>query len=111
MDGWVAVGQVFACAICGHELGLVPPRAAPDKMVTSDDSVSRLADFLADVPTARSKADVVLGVTEDLNRFCKNCQHFYRHPFMDKCLLHKRPADPMDDCPDFTLDTRENEEK
>lgn len=110
MDGWTAVGQIFTCAICGHELGSVtPPEKAESE--NKDNSISRLADFLSEVPTAHVKADEVLGVTEDIQRFCKNCHHYYRHPFMDKCLFHKRPVDPMGDCPDFVIDTREKEEK
>ncbi|MDT8389791.1 MAG: hypothetical protein RRC34_04700 [Lentisphaeria bacterium] len=108
MAGWTAVGQVFTCAMCGHELGPVTSQEKTET-VPADASIDRLADFLGETPQEPVKADDVLGVSEDLDRFCKNCHHFYRHPFMDKCLFHQRPADPMGDCPDFTPAPRENE--
>lgn len=104
MDGWTPVGRFFTCALCSAELG--PAESAhtsPAKSRTRDEhgSIDRLSAFLSQQRVEKKAADQALGVTEDATRFCKDCRHFYRHPFIDKCLLHERPTGPMDDCPDY----------
>ena len=35
-------------------------------------------------------------------RFCRDCKHYLRHPFVSRCLLTGRDVEPMGDCPSFT---------
>ena len=102
MSGWQCVGQVFVCAICGHELG---PVVSSGKAVagSSEGRPSQreaLASFLgADAEGPSPTAIGMLG--GERAEFCKDCAHYYRNPFKSSCLLHEREVDPMGDCPEL----------
>ena len=34
-------------------------------------------------------------------RFCRDCANYVVHPFLSRCSLHNRGADPMGDCSAF----------
>lgn len=95
MDGWTSLGKVPACAICGETLGGTDGAAAA---ATPDAAVNSLKALLqVEEPAA---PPVVFDAGE--KRFCKDCAHFVPHPFITRCGLYDRPADPMADCPRFT---------
>jgi hypothetical protein len=105
MDGWTPLGKTAVCALCNAEL----PPAADDGQAEHDssptpraDAADRFASFLGAERTNRGNAAETLGITDDARSFCKDCRHFLKHPFIDKCLFHQRPTNPMDDCPDLS---------
>ncbi|MBN2448980.1 MAG: hypothetical protein JXR77_01240 [Lentisphaeria bacterium] len=97
MDGWTYVGDRLACALCGAPVaaaeGASPAAPAPP---SSRQAVDRLAALLDTRPEARGS----LGPVEK-GRFCRDCVHFLRHPFVSRCLLRDKPVEPMQDCDDF----------
>jgi len=98
VEGWRVVGEELVCALCGYVFG----SAVDDSDDGRDaDEVSRAAAFLGveDV-SAAPDARAVLGGDEE-RRFCKDCRYFFRHPFIRRCLLHDRPTEEMQDCPQF----------
>jgi hypothetical protein len=97
MDGWEKVGEYFACGLCGGKLEDDSSEAHDALPTGLSDAGSKLEDFLG-----TSKADNSGLISDDGTRpFCKNCKHFLEHPFEDRCGLHDRPTDPMDDCDAF----------
>ncbi|MPM75166.1 hypothetical protein SDC9_122157 [bioreactor metagenome] len=96
MEGFTVVGELFACALCGAELG----RPDEEKSGTVPDHApaDRLAALLGEV-SAVEKAD--LTPDEEYGRFCRNCVHLIEHPFKTLCGLNGSAADPMGECPRF----------
>jgi hypothetical protein len=98
MDGWRPLGRSLCCALCGAPLEEAPdtdPAPAPDG------GLERLASLLGTAPEdGVASAEETLGLSESAS-FCRRCRHFYRHPFEDRCLLHRRAADPMGHCEAF----------
>lgn len=62
-----------------------------------NDKLGALASLMGEAPASLPSL-----VNENESRFCKDCRHFLRHPFLSRCLLHSRATEPMDDCADFT---------
>jgi hypothetical protein len=96
MDGWTKKGEVLVCASCSR---LVCDYITESECRASspDDSVLKLASFLnTDEP---EKIEIKADETD--KSFCRDCIHFVSHPFMDRCSLHDKNVNPMDDCADF----------
>lgn len=104
MDGWRCVGEAVVCAFCKAPVGAPLQRQAKstDKGTSPDAAsaaaLSRLASFLDTTPEAAPEF-----TDKDRGRFCKDCRHYFKHPFYSRCLFHDKPVEPMDDCDDFTL--------
>ncbi len=94
LDGWTVVRECLVCAFCGAEIP-EPENIGTD--TAKKDKQGALASLLGEAPT---RLPTLENDTE--NRFCKDCRHFLRHPFLSRCLLHNRATEPMDDCADFT---------
>lgn len=110
MDGWTVVGRYYSCALCNAELG--PACDASDLSVSNtthrNQSLDRLAAALSQEAPKKVDAKALLEVDLETSHFCKDCRHFYKHPFADTCLLHRRRTNPMDDCPQFERTVEED---
>lgn len=97
LDGWTVVGEDLVCALCGHVLLSMENRPSDtEEQKDSSEKVTALANFLSEeLPTRQRLVD------EEEGRFCRDCVHFLKHPFVSRCLLHDREVEPMDDCEDF----------
>lgn len=93
LDGFTKVGEVLVCMLCGAELGSVDASTTND-VVPNDQKLHDLSMLLGAVPVATAR----LAAAENEKCFCKDCAHFLKHPFVDRCDLDNRPVDPMDDC-------------
>ena len=105
MDGWRCIGEAVVCAFCKAPVGAPLPRDAkpaaaggttPDAAAAA--ALGRLASFLDTKPEAAPEFK-----DKDRGRFCKDCRHYFKHPFYSRCLFHDKPVEPMDDCDDFAL--------
>ena len=96
LDGFNKVGEVLVCMLCGAELGAAESLAEADA-VRNDQKIHDLGVLLGAAPAARAR----LAAADDEKRFCKDCKHFLKHPFVDRCDLDNHPVDPMDDCDKF----------
>jgi hypothetical protein len=94
LDGWTVVRECLACAFCGAE---IPETEEAVGKTGAMDKLAALASLLGETPVRPP----TLG-NETESRFCKDCRHFLRHPFLSRCLLHNQATEPMDDCTDFT---------
>ena len=95
MDGFTVVGKVLTCMLCGAELEAY--KAAETATTGSEKKLEQLGMLLGAAPSAT----VRLAAADDEKRFCKDCKHFLRHPFVDRCDIDNKPVDPMDDCGNF----------
>ena len=72
-----------------------------EKSKTDDSAASeaaeRLRGFLGEGPL--KKPEVNLSSSD--KRFCKDCVHLVKHPFVLRCDLDNHPVESMDDCPKF----------
>jgi hypothetical protein len=104
MDGWRSLGEAIVCAFCKAPVGAPLPRpSSPADQGTLPDAAStaalnRLASFLDTTPEAAPEFK-----DKDRGHFCKDCRHYFKHPFYSRCLFHDKPVEPMDDCHDFAL--------
>lgn len=95
MDGFTQVGKILTCMLCGAELETYkePESATGGK----EKKLEQLGMLLGAAPSA----PVRLAAADDEKRFCKDCKHFLKHPFVDRCDITSAPVDPMDDCKNF----------
>lgn len=102
MDDWRCIGEVVVCAFCKAPVAARSPSVAPPvgggAKAASAAALDRLASFLDTTPEAVPEFK-----DKDRGHFCKDCQHYFKHPFYSRCLLHDKPVEPMDDCDDYTL--------
>jgi hypothetical protein len=104
MDGWRCIGEAIVCAFCKAPIGPPQRRAgaagknAPAPPAATAAALDRLASFLDTKPEAPPEFK-----DKDRGRFCKDCRHYFKHPFYSRCLCHDKPVEPMDDCDDFAL--------
>ena len=96
LDGFTKVGEVLVCILCGAELG--PVESSDNAEVTrNDQKLHDLGMLLGAAPAARAR----LAAADDEKRFCKDCVHFLKHPFVDRCELDNHPVEAMSDCGNF----------
>ena len=96
MDGFRKTGEVLVCMLCNAELA--PVTAQKDTASAQIDSkMQDLGLLLGAAPVATAR----LTAATDEKRFCKDCKHFLRHPFTDRCELDNHPVEAMGDCEKF----------
>lgn len=96
MDGWTLKGEILKCSSCGNKLADIPKISKDDKQIKPDLKLDKLASFLG------TEKVIHKTIESDGNKaFCKDCKHYIKHPFLNRCGLHTREVNPMDDCPDF----------
>lgn len=103
MDGWTVVDRIFVCAFCGVKLGSAADAESDEQR--GKKAVSGLAALfetkLADAPI----------ITEEAGdrHFCKYCEHYVSHAFVERCQLHKREITGMQSCRDFKKKKEKND--
>ena len=95
MDGFTTVGKVLVCMLCGAELEEY--KASETAAGGKEKKLEQLGMLLGAAPSAT----VRLAAADEEKRFCKDCKHFLKHPFVDRCEIDNKPVDPMDDCEKF----------
>ena len=96
MEGWEVVGQYFACALCGEEIESSED-LSDSNSIKENANLSALANFLdTEIETKKE-----LSVEESETHFCRDCKYYIKHPFINRCELHKKEVNPMDDCSNF----------
>ena len=93
MDGFKKVGEELVCMLCGAHLCAWTAEEA-NAQTGENHKLNDLSLLLGAVPVATAR----LAAAENEKCFCKDCAHFLKHPFVDRCDLDNRPVDPMDDC-------------
>ena len=104
MDGWTKSGDMYACSACDAKIA----DADEDKELankTTSNASTALLNFL----DLEKKEKKELSATEDEGHFCRDCGHLISHPFLTRCILHKKDVNPMNDCSDFILRKSEEE--
>ena len=95
MDGWTVGEKIFVCALCEAKLGDMNDLESKDEIKTK--AVSSLAGLF---DTEVEEKKVITEEEGDLH-FCKYCEHYVSHAFMERCDLHKKEITAMQSCPDF----------
>jgi len=97
MDGFRKTGEVLVCMLCNAELTEVNTAEQQSDAARNDQKLHDLGMLLGAVPVATAR----LTAADDEKRFCKDCKHFLKHPFVDRCDLDNHPVEAMDDCSNF----------
>ena len=98
-DGFQAKGNVLCCMLCGAELEVAADRLPESSSAENNGKkLNDLSVLLGATPVATAR----LAAADDEKRFCKDCAHFLKHPFVDRCDLDNHPVEVMDDCEKFT---------
>lgn len=98
LDGWTKKGEFLACASCSAKIADISDK---NKEKAEKKALDKFAEFLKE--EKNNKPQIVSDEGE--KKFCKDCIHFIKHPFNDKCGLHNKFINPMDDCDDFRKKT------
>lgn len=98
MDGWEKKGEILCCASCSKKVSDVKTEKNTNGKSDENSKSSSLAAFL----DIEKEEKPILSSSDDEKRFCRDCGHFIKHPFLTRCSLHEKDVNPMDDCPDFT---------
>ncbi len=94
MDGFRKTGEVLACMLCGAEL----QELAPAEKTEAAPATAK-ADALATLLNTAAESRVHLRLDEAERRFCRDCAHYLKHPFLSRCTLREEEVNPMGDCP------------
>ena len=105
MDGWTVGDKIFVCALCEAKLGDMDDLESKDEIKTK--AVSGLADLFA---TEVEEKAVITEEEGDLH-FCKYCEYYVSHAFVERCQLHKKEITAMQSCPDFKKKEEKEENK
>ena len=97
LDGWTKKGDILACAACSGKIADLPPEGEGPVPFPKIKSISSLENIFGEKYSATPKIEV----SEDEKAFCRDCKHYISHPFMNRCGLHNKNVNPMDDCSDF----------
>lgn len=97
MNGWVKTGEVLKCAACSAVIETIREEKEKTDDSASAAAAERLRGFLGEGPL--KKPEVNLSASD--KRFCKDCIHLVKHPFVLRCDLDNHPVESMDDCPKF----------
>jgi len=96
MDGWTKKGDILACAACSAKIADIKPEEEKTAF-PKEKSISSLESLFGEKHASGPK----LEASEDEKAFCRDCKNYIVHPFMNRCGLHNKEVNPMDDCPDF----------
>ena len=94
MDGWKKEGDFLACSTCGEKIAHLNLDAEES---ASESKKSALLSLL----NADDEKKIVFSASDDEKKFCRDCENFISHPFLNRCALHKKNVEPMDDCVQF----------
>lgn len=97
LDGFKPVGTVLVCMLCNAELAAAEDSSGENTAAPESRKLQDLGVLLGAAPAARAR----LAAADDEKRFCKDCVHFLKHPFTDRCELDNHPVEAMDDCGKF----------
>ncbi len=95
MDGWTQTGKFLGCAICGGKIAEI------EVEIENGQRESKKLSGLASLLGEDAEPVPVIITAGGVAQFCRDCLHFVRHPFFNRCEMHKKEVNPMDDCPDF----------
>jgi hypothetical protein len=102
MDGWTAKEKILICTLCGEKVGEIETDA-DSRTETGNSALSGLSALLGEEPQEKIK----LTAEGSERQFCRDCVHYVAHPFLSRCELHKKNVNPMDDCPDYIQNKKE----
>lgn len=108
MDDWEKIGDALICGFCGKQIQILSENTDVEKesseSAPTDAARDRLSDLLGDDGTTCSKPSIeALKTDAGEAHFCRDCEHYVIHPFGNRCQLHNRKTEPMDDCENFRL--------
>lgn len=88
-DGFTKIGEIAACALCGHEF------ACEEEIPYKDRRRPQ-------VFTAADRPRPVHVFNEDeKGQMCRYCAEYVVNPFVQRCALHQREVEATDTCPHF----------
>ncbi|HBM15909.1 MAG TPA: hypothetical protein DD381_06155 [Lentisphaeria bacterium] len=102
MDGWIKKGDILKCSACGAKLADIQQADALTKQAVSSEKLDKLASFLGTEKIVNKKLE-----SDGEKAFCKDCKYYIKHPFINRCGLHTKEVNPMDDCEDFVTPSLE----
>jgi len=103
MNGWSKVGETLNCSSCNLEIDKIIYSTDNDETTIALDndknhSIDKLSKLFGDEPIIKP----ILFNNDSIEvYFCRDCLHYISHPFLDRCDLHNKNVNPMDDCDQF----------
>ena len=98
MDGWIKSGEVLICSSCSKVIEKIDETKNEIKENNRvKTSLNKFSDFLGGETLSKPNID-----SDGDKQFCRDCKHYISHPFLDRCSLHQKEVNPMDDCSLFS---------
>ena len=101
IEGWTKTGEYLACSACSFLIEEINEPSPSGQIPHASKNLDELKSFL---DTDNNTVDPQKILNSDKNAttyFCRDCKFFISHPFLNRCDLHDKNVNPMDDCPDF----------
>jgi DNA-directed RNA polymerase subunit RPC12/RpoP len=100
IENFKVVESYAVCALCQKRL---PKPPSPPEQEKKSSALASLLGMTAEeeqkMREKREEDKKILG--ETARRFCKDCRHYIKHPFLSRCGLNNHSVEPMDDCERF----------
>ncbi len=97
MDGWTFKGEILICSLCKQKIADISNDNVKEAPML-DGKLDKLAALLGEENANKQ----ILLESNEKKLFCRDCRSYISHPFMNRCQLHAKEVNPMDDCRDFT---------
>ena len=100
IENFKVVESLAVCALCQKPL---PKPTQPEEQEKKPSALAELLGMTAeDEQKMREKREAEKNILGDTSRrFCKDCRHYIKHPFLSRCGLNNHGVEPMDDCERF----------
>ena len=95
MDGWTLKGEILICSLCKQKIADIK------KDNIKNDSASGGKLYKLEAFLGEEKANRPTLEDNQEKTFCRDCKYYISHPFLNRCGLHTKEVNPMDDCPYF----------
>lgn len=107
MAGWTVGEKIFVCALCEAKLGDM------NDVESKDESNKKAVSGLAGLFDTEVEEKAVITEEEGDLHFCKYCEHYVSHAFVERCQLHKKEVTAMQSCLDFKKkkEIKDNDDK
>lgn len=101
MDGWTFKGDALVCSLCKQKVtDITKGKMEYDSSFYNDEKLKKFTNFLGEEKISKPKIE-----NDEEKLFCRDCKYYISHPFLNRCGLHTKEVNPMDDCPDFIKKT------
>lgn len=77
----------------------------------NEKTAKSIDDLFGGTNESDNASDSFLPEIDNSVHFCRDCKHYLFHPYKSRCCLKEIDVEPMDDCPSFSMRTKDDVKK